>query len=123
MNKREHLLTETLVPGDGEAFARRAAAHARHRRLAKQAGLAAGLTCVLAAALMMLPPPRAVQSSPIAVTPVPAAPTLEIMSDQELLAQLKDQSVLVLKDQTGITGVIFLADAAPTPSGWPSNGL
>jgi hypothetical protein len=120
MNKREHLLTETLVPGDGEAFARRAAAHARHRRSARQAGLVAGVACVLAAALILNRPP-AVQTPVVA----PAAKTaaFEIMSDQELLTQLKDQPVLLLKDQTGITGVIFLADAAPAPSGRPSNGL
>jgi hypothetical protein len=120
MNKREHLLAETLACEGGEAFARRAAAGARRRRLAKQAGLVVGVASALTAALILIRPPAAQPT--VAVTPAKTA-VLEIMSDQELLAQLKDQPVLFLKDQTGITGVVFLADAAPASTGLPPGGL
>lgn len=107
MNKREHLIAATLGDGDGEAAARTAARHARHRRTVKQAGLAGGLACALAALFVLSRPPET-QIAPAPVATVPA-PVVEIISDQELLAQLRDQPVLVLKDQTGITGVVFLA--------------
>lgn len=112
MNKREHLLAETLGDNEGASFARAAAAHARRHRMGKQAGLAAGVSCALVAALVLTRPPTA-QPPAVADAHTPA-PVLEIISDQELLAQLKDQPVLILKDQTGITGVVFLANESAT---------
>lgn len=108
MNKREHLLKDTLGDNEGASFARAAAAHARRRRAGKQAGLAVGVSCALAGAFVVTRPPTA-QPSPVAIAQ-PPAPMFEIISDQELLAQLKDQPVLILKDQTGITDVVFLAN-------------
>lgn len=110
MNKREHLIAATLGDGDGEAAARTAARHARRRRTVKQAGLAGGLACALAALFVLNRPPETqITPAPVATVPAVPAPVVEIISDQELLAQLRDQPVLVLKDQTGITGVVFLA--------------
>lgn len=101
MNRKERLLAETLG-GDGEHFARLAAARARRRRAARHAGLAASLAIALVAMVLTRPP----QSIP----PLAAVPTplLEIISDQELLTQLEGEPVLLLRDHTGITGVVFL---------------
>jgi len=107
MNKREHLLAETLGDDEGASFARAAAAHARRRRAGKQAGIVAGISCALAVAFVLSRRPAA-PPSPAVVAHTPA-PIVEIISDQELLAQLKNQPVLILKDRTGITGVVFLA--------------
>ncbi|MFA6134873.1 MAG: hypothetical protein WC869_12730 [Phycisphaerae bacterium] len=104
MNKKEQLIADTL--GNGEKFALAAAAYAR-RRANRQAGLIAVLGLVVAATFLVSqqsPPKPAIMASPSAPKPV-----FEIISDQELLAQLKDQPILVLKDQTGITGIVFLA--------------
>jgi alpha-beta hydrolase superfamily lysophospholipase len=110
MNKREHLITESLGDGNGANFARAAAAHIRRRRATKQAGLAASLGGALAAAFVLTGGPETPDpTGPIASAPA-ATPILEILSDQELLALFKDQPVLVLKDETGITGVILLKD-------------
>lgn len=106
MNKKEHLLAETIGDGDGEICARTAAAHVRLRRVIRRTSLAAGASLAAVAALFLF---RQSSPEPPGVTPAPTS-ALEIISDQELLAQLKDQPVLFLKDQTGITGVIFLAD-------------
>lgn len=108
MNKREHLLDDTFGDNEGASFARAAAAQARRRRAGKQAGLAVGVTCALAVAFVVTRPPAA-QSTPTVIAHTPA-PIFEIISDQELLAQLQDQPVLILKDQSGITGVVFLAN-------------
>jgi hypothetical protein len=109
MNKREHLLAETLGVDEGASFALVAAARARRRRMGKQAARAAGVSCAVAAALLILIRPPAAHPPPATLVHSPA-PILEIISDQELLAQLKDQPVLILKDRTGITGIVFLAN-------------
>jgi len=106
MNKKEQLLAEVLTHGSGESFARIAAAQARRRQTRKQ--LSRGAAAVTAVALAWFglnrssPPPRP------AVAPPPA---YEIISDAELLVQLNDQPVLLLKDRGRITGVISLHPA------------
>lgn len=108
MNKKEKLLVDTLGKTDSEQFAHAAAAHARRRRIGRQAGLVTGLGLALAAAIFATREPRTAPA--IAANSPSPAPVLEIISDQELMAQLKDQPVLYLKDQTRITGVVFFAD-------------
>lgn len=110
MNKKEKLIADTL--GNGEQAALAAAAHARRHRATKHAGLVAGLVAAVVVILFVARQPIAQPS--IAVTQSTAKPVFEIISDQELLAQLKDQPILVLKDRTGITGIVFLADKART---------
>ena len=105
MNKKEQLLADTFGNADGEQFAHLAAAHARRRRAGKQAGLAAGLAIAIIAAIFSTRQPL----NEVVIAATPPALVLEIISDQELMAQLKDQPVLYLKDQTRITGVVFLA--------------
>jgi len=103
MNKKDQLLTDTLTHGEGERFALAAAARARRRQAVKQFGLGAG---TLAAALAVWLATQAPQ--PVARPALAATPAYEIISDAELLAQLKDQPVLVIKDQERITSVVFL---------------
>ena len=108
MNKKARLIAEALGEGDGERFARAAAAHVRRRRAMQQAGGAAGLA--LAAAMVFLVSRQPHAEPRLASTTATPAPAVEIISDQELLAQLKDQPVLLVKDQTGIKEVFFLAE-------------
>ena len=105
MNKREQLLADALGENRGEDFARLAATRVRRRRTVRQLGAVAGLACVFAAAFLLRPQPAA---PPVEILTSGPAPALQIMSDQELLVQLKDQPVLILKDDNRITGVVFL---------------
>lgn len=108
MNKKQQLLADTLGHTDGEKFAHVAAAHARRRRAGRQLGVVAGLSLAVVAAFLAGRQPS--KQPVVAIAPPQSIPVLEILSDQELMAQLKDQPVLYLKDQTRITGVVFLAD-------------
>lgn len=103
MNKKDQLLTDALTNGEGDSFALAAAAHARRRQAAKQLTLGAGTVAAALAVWFATASPKP-NFRPV----LPAVPTYEIISDAELLAQLKDQPVLVLKDQGRITGVLFL---------------
>ena len=105
MNKREQLLADALGENRGEDFARLAAARLRRRRTVRQVGAIAAVAGVAAAAFLFRPQPVAPHIEMLTTGPAPA---VEIISDQELLAQLKDQPVLILKDDNRITGVVFL---------------
>jgi hypothetical protein len=116
MNNREKLIAETFGDSEGAAFALSAAAHVRRRRAAKQLVAIVAATTAMAAVLVSVRRSTSATSQPITHTKAPVS-TVEIISDDELRAHLKDQPVLFLKDQTGITGVIFLANAsAPAPA-------
>jgi hypothetical protein len=106
MNKREQLLVDALGENQGGQFARAAAAQVRRRRAARQVVAIAGVTFLLAAAFVLRP--EAPSAPPAGVATATPAPTVEIMSDEDLLAQLQGQPVLILKDDTRITGVVFL---------------
>jgi hypothetical protein len=104
MNRKQQLIAEVLGPGDDDAFARQAAALVRRRRAAKHTVAAGGIAAasVLALVLALRPAPTRV------IPPAPLSPGVEIISDEELVAQLKDQPVLFLRDANRITGVVFL---------------
>jgi hypothetical protein len=107
MNRKEQLLAET-IGADGAEFARLAATHVRRRRALRRAvGTVAAIVGALAVGLFVnwQARPLPVKMDPVTHAPAPA---LEIISDQELEAQLKGQSVLILKDGNRITGVVFL---------------
>jgi hypothetical protein len=108
MNKKNQLLAETLGDGDGESFAGIAAAHARRRHAVKRYTLPAVALAAMVGALTAIHQPSS-KSQPTARA---SLPSLEIISDEELLAQLRDEPVLILKDGAGITGVVFLADSS-----------
>lgn len=106
MHKRDQLLADTLGGAQGEDFARQAAAMVRRRRRMRQFGVVAGAAGLLAAvAFVSRPQPSAPPGEVVTARP---KPVIEIITDQELLAQLKDQPVLILKDDNRITGVVFL---------------
>jgi len=106
----DRLLAETLHDGwddgPGAAFAQQAAALARRRRRARQtlvaAGTAAAATLVLSG-LWLRPEP--VHSLP---PPTAAVPAYEVISDEQLLAQLRDRPLLVLPRENGTREFVLL---------------
>lgn len=106
MNNKERLLADTLGDGEGASFARAAAAHARRRKIVRHVGSGTGLGLAIAAAFFATRSPREEPSRAIQQTP--SVPVLEIISDQELVTQLRDRPVLYLKEKNRITGVVFL---------------
>lgn len=109
MNKKEHLLRDTLGETGGEAFARAAAAAIRRRHVLRRTSLAAIAVAVLTTLSFIRPD---IRPTP-APQPVAKAPAFEIMSDQDLLAQLQDRPVLILRNQSRITEVVFLPETKP----------
>jgi hypothetical protein len=110
------LLAETLADdwanGPTAGFARRAAAKARNRRRRRIAASVAGSAAVLAMALFVSlrrppapPPERAAISQRITAA---AKPGYEIISDDELLTQLRDRPVLALKNADGTRELVML---------------
>jgi hypothetical protein len=93
--------------GPASLFARMAATHARRRRRLRAsllaAGATAGLVAVLVSALRQHPSPPHVVT--IAAKPAPA---YEIISDDELLARLKDRPLLAVKKPDGAREFILL---------------
>lgn len=85
--------------GRASEFARQAAAHARRRRRTRQvlAGTAACAAATMLGWLALREPPRP------AVRPenISATKGYEIISDEELLAQVSDRTLLVVKKPDG----------------------
>lgn len=124
----ERLLAETFcgdwAEGRAADFARVAAAHARARRRARRAFAALGVAAL--AALLTFSTSRRVAPAPasaheLAVTVPPhrpeatQTPTLsaggyEVISDEELLAHLREQPVFVLKKHDGSREIVLLAN-------------
>lgn len=102
-----HESWETGAPAD---FARAAAKLARRRRAARRAARAAGAIAVVGVAALIvlqkdkLSPP----SAPVAKAVVPK-PGYEILSDAELLAQVRNQPLLAVKREDGTQQIIVLA--------------
>ncbi len=106
---RARLLAETLhgdwCDGPMAAIARRAAAHARWRRRVRRGSLALTTAAVLGAAVFLIPR----HSPPLSSTLVPIVPRgYEIISDDELLARLRDRPLLVLPRENGTKTVMLL---------------
>ena len=104
MNKKQQLLADAFDADEGIQFSHNAAAHARRRNSTRRASVTVGLFTSAAAFFFTVNHTTAPTSAIIAATP-----PLEIISDEELMAQFKDQPVVFMKDATGITQVILLA--------------
>jgi len=102
MNKREQLLADIF--GDGAKFALQAAALNRRRRMVRRGALLGCGATVLVASVCVAHRPAEFTKPP----PVAMRTGVEIMSDAELLAQLNNKPVMILKDSHGISGVVFL---------------
>lgn len=113
MNDRERLLAESIAGHDGGPFARIAAAHARRRRMLRRSAVTGAGALALAAGFLSFHAPPAA-SPPASVQNVSRAQAVEILSDEELLRELRGLPVLVLRDASGITGVVFLEPAPGT---------
>lgn len=108
------------VGGLAADFARAAAAHARARRRARRTFAALGAAA--AAALLVFSTSRPVAPAPevaaalpshrIATTAMtmPSARGYEVISDEELLAHLREQPVFVLKKEDGTREIVLLAN-------------
>ena len=104
MNDKEQLLADTFDANEGIQFSRHAAAYARRRRTMRRTSITVGLVVSVIACFFTIhrssPPPPMINA---------ATPVLEIITDQELMAQFEGQPVVYVKDTTGITQVIILA--------------
>jgi hypothetical protein len=103
-NQKEHLIADTFTGESGEEFALLAAAHVRRRSTVRRAAFAAVLIVAISMTIVVTR-----QARTVPVTVLPPALSFEVISDDELVAQLKDQPVLLLKDGSGIREVVFLA--------------
>ena len=106
---RTKLLAETLhgdwADGPAAAMARRAATHARRRRALKRASLSLAVAATVGVAIFT---GNQVQR-PVTPRPVPVAQLgYEIISDDELMAQLKDRPLLVLPQANGSKKFVVL---------------
>ena len=106
--------------GQASAFARAAAAHARRRRALRRSLLVSGAVAVVLAALLAVSRERTPESVEFAAKPFrtitspPAllsvvSPAFEIISDEELMQQLRDRPVLILPQPNGTREFVLLA--------------
>lgn len=109
-------LMAEAIHGDWDAgpiaqFARAAATHARRRRRTRQGAAVAALVTAIAA-ILIVGPSRPMDPEPLAVAPRTEAtdPGYEIISDQELLAQLEGQPILIVKHESGESEIVVLGN-------------
>lgn len=98
--------------GSAAELARTAAAHARRRQRTRRALASAGAgVAVLAVGFLALRPVPRAPVAPAAVAPAPAvaARGYEIISDADLMTQLRDRSLLVVQKQNGSREYTLLA--------------
>lgn len=110
-DQREKLLAETFhgewEEGPSAGFARAAAAHARRQRALRRTLAASGIAAAAVTTAMLLAPrhpPAASHETSVAKI----APAYEIISDDELLATVKDQPLLVVRGENGRREFVLL---------------
>jgi hypothetical protein len=114
-DNRTRLLAETLegewTAGPAATMARRAAAHARRRRTIRRASVVLTSGALIATLLMVsrrAPAPVAPLPARVAMAPAVAPLGYEIISDEELLATLRDRPLLVLPQENGAKKIVVL---------------
>jgi hypothetical protein len=113
-DRQAKLLAETFhdawETGPAAEFAREAAAAARRRHVARRSLRAAGALALIAAAVFFSQ--QKPRPSPLPRTETQKSVTqgrgYEIMSDEELLTQVRDQPLLVVKKADGTRQIIAL---------------
>lgn len=96
--------------GSAVEFARSAAAHARRRRRVQHRLSAASVaTAVVVMGLLALHR-RAAEPRPPSSAPMPIARSYEIISDEELLSQLRDRPLLMIRSPDGAHAFIPLGN-------------
>ena len=109
---RTKLLADT-VHGDWAGgrvadFSRQAAAHARRCRRLRRGLQAVGATACAAIALAVFYPRQPLPFHFSAKIPEQKKPAYEIISDEELLAGLRDRPLLMLKKENGAREFVLL---------------
>ncbi len=124
-DSRTRLVAEAFhddwASGLAGAFARAAAAHARRRRALRRSLLVSGAVAVVLAALLAVSRERSPESVECAAKPfrtIPSPPALlsvvspafEIISDEELMLQLRERPLLILPQPNGTHEFVLLAN-------------
>lgn len=117
-DQKEKLLAEAFHgewnDGTMTGFALEAARHARRRTRVRRSFAVVGATAGIAAALVFaLKHQTGAENHPavsVATVQAPVAPAYEIISDEELLAQLKDQPLLVVQKKDGSREFVLLGN-------------
>ncbi|HEX2855046.1 MAG TPA: hypothetical protein VHO24_17560 [Opitutaceae bacterium] len=115
MNRKEHerekLLAETFhgewLEGPAATFAQQAARLARQRRRQRRAFLTFAMAAGAAAALLVSLRHPLARTETTTSTPH-STPAYEIISDEELLAQLHDRPLLVMRGENGAKEFVLL---------------
>jgi hypothetical protein len=111
---RAKLLAETFhdnwEAGQPAAFAREAAAVARRRHFARRSLRAAGTAAFVAIAAFVLLRRPVTQPPALAEPAKHFAPSrgYEILSDEELLAQVRDQALLAVRNPNGTRQIVVI---------------
>jgi hypothetical protein len=111
---RTRLLADSLhddwAAGPGAALARRAAAHARHRRTGRRVSLSLVAAAMLAIGFTLSRPrlAREIPAPPSVLAAAPAPVGYELISDDELFSLLRNESLLVLPQADGTEKIVLL---------------
>ena len=113
-DRNARLLAESFhddwATGGAAQFACAAAAHARRRRRLRQALATGGGVAAIAIVGFFASHRPGAMPPTIAAAPSLAQPRgYEIISDDQLLAQLRDRSVLVVRKENGSREIVLLA--------------
>jgi hypothetical protein len=103
--------------GPPAEFARTAAAHARrHRRTRRTVLASTAAAATLAVAFVLFPTrPRPVPALPVTTPQANIARGYEVISDAQLLAELRDRSVVMVRHRNGRSDFVLVGDKPDAP--------